>query len=1182
MKVPIVILALLVLVAIIGFIVPMSIRTDTSKEPFAPRADYIQTGQQRYNQFADNIDVTRPNFAVAESASDIAAATRSLYDIMNTADIVPKLNGSTFTEVSRDVVTAKVPKTTQIMRDLKHCESLTGRTCEALGSSENAKCGVCLKGGTTYDGKNPGQHTGGLFIMPEDKQYQIKLGQDTGKPTTYKPTVGTCPEGYFFADIDSCKKARNRLDCKESGETGGFTGKTVDGRSVANQICAQAFVGDNVFLYDPKDRTFNLNLRVLTPQGSGQARVYVYDTNNQQLGYGVSNTAGREFLVPINGVRELQSLRVIVALEVPHRRPDGKKEVFNYSVNEGGTNNPGYNQSRESSIEICKRIGARSATEVELLASANNGAQLCGAAHTRDSSIAMWPMQSSLPGCGNRGLAKWDVPYGTSWCYGVKPPNSTNQTLFFTKVAPFFNTLGGIGESPSQASRANIWSQHGDTYQAPFARGVLMQWEMPIRGKSPRTAGFGSSIIAVNQVPSDPDTGNNRVLRQLGTYKGSKIIAAPKPDSGSSMITNQFWLWSNLASDQYVRFDVKVPGVFLDPFYPEDKGKAPSGVLITSPDTAALLRTSPCLVDGQVPGAYSIACLTNLFVSSGGDPTTGKLATTGGGLSQLNSKGDMDDISSYLDNLYNLATKGRDNNGNKGNMASINNAAQALFGFDLMTPCENIAEDAKGNILLVPKSGGLDSECLDYLWMNTGTDRSRGNEIKRKSTIYNTYVSIGDRFSGLLSSEGAPATRKEYPFQTCQRAGSYAPVRANGTPNSTSISDVNAAASAARTKACAAGGDPRCSTGSLVGFVQDIYNGIFQTANAGTGDAGSTNQESAITKCYGLAKAPSPPPSYITLESGMIVGNVDMPVGNYTLEMDITPRGIVSNWGSIIHVTNDAANGNCCAPGQRAPGIWFTPDSTSLHIRIGDASDGNWGIDATSALPMNQTTRLRIEASGRTVTVTCGANTYNLTQPTRRPTGNFAIYMADPWYAVANADIANVKYIVDGVDIKIAQPSRVKLALGKVVGKVNIPVGNYTMDMDITPRGLVGNWGSIIHVTGDGNNCCAFGQRAPGIWFLPNATSLHVRLGDSADGNWGIDATSPLPMNKTTHFRIVANGRTVTVTCGANTYNLTQPTRRPTGNNYTIFMSDPWHAVPNAEITNFKYIVDGVEVKIAA
>lgn len=43
---------------------------------------------------------------------------------------------------------------------------------------------------------------------------------------------------------------------------------------------------------------------------------------------------------------------------------------------------------------------------------------------------------------------------------------------------------------------------------------------------------------------------------------------------------------------------------------------------------------------------------------------------------------------------------------------------------------------------------------------------------------------------------------------------------------------------------------------------------------------------------------------------------------------------------------------------------------------------------------------------------------------------------------------------------------------------------DYKLSFDIVPTGTVGVWGSILHFT-NGNGCCDFGQRSPGIWFVP-------------------------------------------------------------------------------------------------
>ena len=69
---------------------------------------------------------------------------------------------------------------------------------------------------------------------------------------------------------------------------------------------------------------------------------------------------------------------------------------------------------------------------------------------------------------------------------------------------------------------------------------------------------------------------------------------------------------------------------------------------------------------------------------------------------------------------------------------------------------------------------------------------------------------------------------------------------------------------------------------------------------------------------------------------------------------------------------------------------------------------------------------------------------------------------------------------------------------------------NYEIGLDITPQGTVTWWGSIFHVTATDNNCCAYGDRVPGLWFMPASTKLYVVDGIPRNGNyhsvdWGCD-----------------------------------------------------------------------------
>ena len=65
------------------------------------------------------------------------------------------------------------------------------------------------------------------------------------------------------------------------------------------------------------------------------------------------------------------------------------------------------------------------------------------------------------------------------------------------------------------------------------------------------------------------------------------------------------------------------------------------------------------------------------------------------------------------------------------------------------------------------------------------------------------------------------------------------------------------------------------------------------------------------------------------------------------------------------------------------------------------------------------------------------------------------------------------------------------LVRNNTIGKIFGTTGNYTLSFDIVPAGTISNtYGSILHFIGLGGDCCSFGDRAPGIWFLPGTTRV--------------------------------------------------------------------------------------------
>lgn len=833
------IFALVLLVVVV--IIVMSYG-NTKKEGFSSGIDrydtmshdqYVQNSMKKYNPLADQYDVMRPNFARSDDPVVLDRVTEEIKSAMATAEIKPDAETGSRFGVKPSPIDISLPPPNEIIGQAKKCEAIQGRSCAALANPDNKLCGVCIKGGTSFSKPdNAGKHIGGLLILPEDrKEAESKAGR--GAPV-YTATVGECPPGYLFVSQDACEKAKNRLECHEAGEAGGFDGAMKD---IARAKCAQVINGDmDKYVYEPRGRKFTANLRVITPTGVGIVKVVVNRaSNNELLASMTIEKSGNEFVVPVRNIGEGEELKIKVLEEVPHR-PRGRAEVFHYQHNKAG-----YTETIATSTQVCESIGARIATKEELEESQRKGAQLCACGNT--STTNGYPMNTDLRpkgiwGCGGPGINQcstqpnsWNGGKGGSWCYGVKPPERVSNMELYSRVYAFFH--------PVAEDQAPTWSEYGEDYQAPFYRGVIMQWESE-DGK--RIVPFESSIVKVNGIgPSNvasDGTMTFSILRRLGTFLKSSMILSPRPKG--AMIQNQFWIWSNQPNSQFVTFGAQVPGVFKDPFYAEDVAIAPRGPLISKPETMKLMRTSPCLRSGEEPGKYSIECLNSLFRSAGGDPLRGKLATERGGLTQLLSLGDMDAISTYLANLYSIATTGRDSTGNRvgksgeDKIQQVNDAAQKMFGFDIATPCEDIFEDASGKLSLVPKTGALDAGCLDYLWMNTGNDRRRGNEdLTRNTTLGNTYTSIWDRFSGLRSSEGSPDKRKAHPFQACQRAGSKAPIGADGKPNAAAIAEANA-------------------KGDIV-KIQNWYNEIHVRANyTPPSDANNAIHKEYMKQCYGV------------------------------------------------------------------------------------------------------------------------------------------------------------------------------------------------------------------------------------------------------------------------------------------------------------------------------------------
>ena len=132
----------------------------------------------------------------------------------------------------------------------------------------------------------------------------------------------------------------------------------------------------------------------------------------------------------------------------------------------------------------------------------------------------------------------------------------------------------------------------------------------------------------------------------------------------------------------------------------------------------------------------------------------------------------------------------------------------------------------------------------------------------------------------------------------------------------------------------------------------------------------------------------------------------------------------------------------------------------------------------------------------------------------------------------------------------------------------------WRVTFEITPLGTQKGWSNILHSTIGGNDK-RYGDRTPGIWFLPGSTKLHICSAVNGKRNFCYDS-SPLPLNKMSrvtviqvqspksykyYYQIYINRKRV-----VNIHN-----RKPrVFRNTKFFAADGWYNPANAKINNLQ------------
>lgn len=972
-----------------------------NKEGFYPITDARlilgDKASRRYNDFADTQDQEKVNVIPEMEEGD-----KMLNALLDTPSYEPdaakvKVGPGQGIRYDDERKYRALPEPPELLRRIKLCEKVKGWQCEAISDPEFYKyCGICTKDGKDHLGY---EHLGGMYIDPDRRAQSNKEYERTGKLPNHVPTFGVC-KGEYILERPYCDVQKDRYECSVSQSlndknTASKCGFCVNGGGFV-YIGNRGDKNENYVLKgSPVKHSVRLRLGVTHPD---EAKIEVKRTSNGEILPGAFIKGTCVYLVDIPNM--VENDRVTVKIKYAEYK-DYAFTADDLKRMKERTNPPRAALARAVYGPDINDFTSDDPRAADVTRYVQDKFKMYDCSKT-----AVLASNDGLGGDPTNGISKQlRLAYsddGVNFAYAYAKEGQPSRPV----MTDTFKELCPVGIAQSDAERevceilpggttptgrsytdrpTNYYGTSGkakcilETEKKP--RGVLGMWESP--QKSIRTIPIDLSVKTLNGLNVGSDG-----LPKYGTARNSSFFKQVAPTSKLPGVPEfLFWFWGKNVKDDSCEFIVQLPAFLRDPTILEDLRLCPGGPINTTPEGSALLQAGVCekLINSkpQAPGTYTDDCLRSLFLA-GGCTKEGKAYP----LSQekLNTfkkdptSGDFLDadtmIANVRDYIFTPSSTGVDTNGNSVEADAYAQANMDCFGKIVSNVCDTAFKDTG------PHTPG----CLDYLFRNAGKDNP---------SIGATYQNVYNRSSG---SDRLATT----PILYCQRTGALAPIGADGKLNLTAIQTANEK-----------GG---------VEKVRDFYRQIHYDANFNQ-DRGQ--QKENLEKCYGInvvdAAKPCPPPvapppfscsSKLLPKNPKVfvnnkIGFIEGTTGNYKLSFDITPKSVNGGWGSILHFSS--TGGNCCGLGERSPAIWTIPGTTRLHVRIGDAQDGNWGID-TDGVPLNKRTNVTLQCNEKDVTLTVGTRVYKVQQPSRRFAGNLHVWAGDPWHEAFNGTLDNLCY----------------------------------------------------------------------------------------------------------------------------------------------------------------------------
>lgn len=260
------------------------------REGYADHDGIIPVGQSLYNPINNLLNVLKDTTGIQDPAvlhQGIATAIGEVNTNLPAAGAPMVVTGGQATPLPDNSAARRAAAVAK-------CEKVNTSSCAAFDDSNFASnCGICFKPGTDSKAEN---HIGGLFLDPGDAVGAELQSRAMGeRRVNYRPTVGTCPPGFFMKDKESCLKLEKRIECEQK--------KTF---SIAN--CSQCYTDGSYTIVDAAVSRADISLLI---SYIGSLKVTLTGGSSTPIATGSSTTLG-DNTVPLGQIPEGAAILITV------------------------------------------------------------------------------------------------------------------------------------------------------------------------------------------------------------------------------------------------------------------------------------------------------------------------------------------------------------------------------------------------------------------------------------------------------------------------------------------------------------------------------------------------------------------------------------------------------------------------------------------------------------------------------------------------------------------------------------------------------------------------------------------------------------------------------------------------------------------------------------------------------